>query len=399
MGFTVVTGPPCSGKSTFVKANKGSRDVVFDYDRLSSALTCSTEHTVNGRSYAHRFVMDMRSSFVATAKRGAHDAENMWFIMTNLTDSVRAWLSTLEPEYVEMRVSEQECLQRLAADDSRSDKEAWAEVIKKWFADHPQKQEAEMKSKPMTVVKQTSGVCKSFWLYDDIVPDGTAPDGSRMESRASNRYFSENLKGLTDADAVVLYINSLGGSVKEAIGIYNVLQRCPAKVTAYIDGFACSAASVVAMAADKVIMPRNTAMMIHNAATLAYGNPIELRKAADDLEVINRAAIQSYTMHAGDKLPENELQRMLDAETWLVAEDCVKWGLADELGSGEVNPDAALVQYTAAAARAAANGFDARLFENPPAFLADRYRVLAAKAEGEPENSSYIYRLLKNMTM
>ena len=140
-------------------------------------------------------------------------------------------------------------------------------------------------------------------------------------------------------------------------------------------------------------------MMIHNAAGYAYGNAKDLRKAADDLDVINRAAIQSYTMHAGDKLPEDELQRMLDAETWLVAEDCVKWGLADELGSGEVDPDAALAQYTAAAAQAAANDFDARLFEKPPAFLADRSRAPAAKAEEEPKSNRCIYQLLKNMTM
>ena len=110
--------------------NKGERDVVFDYDSVSSALTCSSNHTVNGRSFAHRFVMDMRSRFVETAKKGSHDAENLWFIMTNLTDSVRAWLEPLEPEYIEMQVSEDECLRRLKLDDSRPDKDDWEAVIK-----------------------------------------------------------------------------------------------------------------------------------------------------------------------------------------------------------------------------------------------------------------------------
>ena len=257
-------------------------------------------------------------------------------------------------------------------------------------------QEEQMKSKQMTVVMQATGVCKSFWIYDDIVPDGTAPDGSRVESRTSARYFAENLKDVTPSDAVVLYINSMGGSVKEALGIFSVLQRCPATVTAYIDGFACSAASVIAMAAQKIVMPRNTAMMIHNAATIAWGNARKLRKAADDLDVINNAAIQSYIMHAGDKLPADKLQEMLDAETWLVAEDCVKWGLADEL-LGEVDPDVSLKQYAAAAANAAANGYDARLFVNPPAFLADRYRAPEGTEDKHPETGSCISRLLKNM--
>ncbi|MGM9660765.1 MAG: head maturation protease, ClpP-related [Faecousia sp.] len=256
----------------------------------------------------------------------------------------------------------------------------------------------------MKEIRMQAGITRNFYILDPITADGKrynymTGQEELVESKTSQRYFVDNLAGLGPADAVNLYINCNGGSVKEALGIYSVLQRCPATVTAYIDGFACSAASVIAMAAQKVIMPRNTAMMIHNAAGYAYGNAKDLRKAADDLDVINRAAIQSYTMHAGDKLPEDELQRMLDAETWLVAEDCVKWGLADELGSGEVDPDAALAQYTAAAAQAAANDFDARLFENPPAFLADRYRPPEAKAEEEPKSNSCIYQLLKNMTM
>lgn len=68
MKFVVVSGPPCSGKSTYVRDNMGDRDVVFDYDRISTALTHVDEHTVNGRSYAHQYVMDMRSSFVTLPK-------------------------------------------------------------------------------------------------------------------------------------------------------------------------------------------------------------------------------------------------------------------------------------------------------------------------------------------
>lgn len=254
----------------------------------------------------------------------------------------------------------------------------------------------------MKDVKMQAGIVRNFWILDTITADSERynwreDEWELVESKTSQRYFIDNLAGLGPADTVNLYINSTGGSVKEALGIYNVLQRCPATVIAYIDGYACSAASVIAMAASKIIMPKNTAMMIHNARTASYGNPSELRKAADDLDVINRAAIQSYTMHAGDKLPEDELQRMLDAETWLTAEDCLKWGLADELGANEVDPAAAMQQFTAAA-QAAADGPDARLYANPPAFLADRYRAPEAKAKKKPENSSCIYRLLENMT-
>ena len=251
----------------------------------------------------------------------------------------------------------------------------------------------------MNEVKMQAGIVRNFWILDEIAADSKRWNWNTgkeelVESKTSQRYFVDNLAGLTAADTVNLYINCTGGSVKEAIGIYNVLQRCPATVIAYIDGFACSAASVIAMAADKVIMPRNTAMMIHNASGGAWGTANDLRKAADDLDVINRAAIQSYTMHAGDKLPEDELQKMLDAETWLTAEDCVKWGLADELGTNEVDPAAAMQQFTAAA-QAAANSPDARLYANPPAFLSAR--PPEPRQESKPNIESCVARLLKNM--
>lgn len=244
-----------------------------------------------------------------------------------------------------------------------------------------------------------AGIVRNFWILDEIAADSKRWNWNTgkeelVESKTSQRYFVDNLAGLTAADTVNLYINCTGGSVKEAIGIYNVLQRCPATVIAYIDGFACSAASVIAMAADKVIMPRNTAMMIHNASGGAWGTANDLRKAADDLDVINRAAIQSYTMHAGDKLPADELQKMLDAETWLTAEDCIKWGLADELGTNEVDPAAAMQQFTAAA-KAAANGPDARLYVNPPAFLSAW--PPEPRQESKPNIESCVARLLKNM--
>lgn len=253
---------------------------------------------------------------------------------------------------------------------------------------------------------EAGGIVRGFWLIDEIMEDGKAYNWNTgkwetVESKTSQRYFTDNLQGLGSGDTVNLYINSMGGSVKEALGIYNVLQRCPATVVAYIDGYAASAASVIAMAAEKIIMPRNTAMMIHNAAWWAYGNPTELRKSADDLEVINKAAIESYRMHAGEKLPQDELQKMLDAETWLTAEDCIAYGLADEYGEQDVDLETALAQFTAAAKAA---GPDARMFRQAPAFIAARYTpevtppMNHAEQGNVPENHSSLYMLLKSMT-
>lgn len=270
-----------------------------------------------------------------------------------------------------------------------------------------------MKVRHTEAKMEGGGVVRNFWITDNIAPDSDRFNWDTwryetVESKTSQQYFVNNLQGLTAGDTVNLYINSMGGSVKEALGIYNVLQRCPATVIAYIDGFAASAASVVAMAASKVIMPRNTAMMIHNAAWWAYGNPAELRKSADDLEVINMAAIQSYSMHAGEKLPKDKLQQMLDAETWLTAEDCVSFGLADEFAEESVALEDAQAMFSAGA-EASKNTPDAWLFRTVPAFLSGVQLGHAAQCapppkmanppiEEKPHNPSSIFMLLKSMT-
>lgn len=250
-------------------------------------------------------------------------------------------------------------------------------------------------------IKMQAGTVRNFYICDPITADRQRWNWhldayETIESKTSQRYFVDNLQGLGAADTVNLYINCMGGSVKEALGIYNVLRRCPARIIACIDGFAASAASVIAMAAELVIMPRNTAMMIHNARCEAYGNPAELRKAADDLDVINTAAIQSYTMHAGEKLPQDKLQQMLDAETWLTAEECVQYGLADQFAEEDADLDTALEMFSTAA-QAAMNGPDEGIFKSAPAFLADRYTAPAA-AEPKEKNHSCVYMLLKSMT-
>jgi ATP-dependent Clp endopeptidase proteolytic subunit ClpP len=165
--------------------------------------------------------------------------------------------------------------------------------------------------------------------------------GKIEESETSAEHFKQELEKHKNVKQINVYINSLGGSVMEGVSIYNQLRRHPANVTAYVDGFACSIASVIAMAADKVVMPKNAVMMIHNAWTWAVGNAKELRKAADDLDVLNEASRQAYLSKAGDKLPEDKLIEMLDNETYLTAEQCMEYGLADEYSEKDINIEAA----------------------------------------------------------
>lgn len=157
------------------------------------------------------------------------------------------------------------------------------------------------------------------WYYDEVI-----------ESETSANHFRYELEKYKDVSEIEVFINSNGGSVFEGTAIYNQLRRHPAQITVYIDGFACSVASVIAMAGDKIIMPKNAMMMVHHASSCCYGNAAELRKAADDLDQINKGNRQAYLQKAGDKLTEEKLIELLDNESYLTAEQCIEYGLADE---------------------------------------------------------------------
>lgn len=189
-----------------------------------------------------------------------------------------------------------------------------------------------MNEKRMWKIRQSANALDTLdlYIYGDVEGDGyDFWTGEVIRSETSANTFREELNKYPNVRQINLYINSYGGSVFEGTAIYNQLKRHPAKKTAYIDGFACSIASVIAMAADEVVIPRNALMMIHNMWMCACGNAAELRKAADDLDTINAAGKQAYLQKAGDKLDEATLSAMLDAETWLTAEECIRFGLAD----------------------------------------------------------------------
>lgn len=185
--------------------------------------------------------------------------------------------------------------------------------------------------KPMWEIKQqTEPGVLDLYIYGDVEGDGY--DWWREEairSETSANTFREELSARPDVTQINIYINSYGGSVFEGTAIYNQLRRHPAHKTVYVDGFACSVASVIAMAGDEVVMPRNALMMVHNAWMFVQGNAEELRKAADDLEKINEAGRAAYLQKAGDRLTPEMIAQLEDDETWLTAEECIQYGLAD----------------------------------------------------------------------
>lgn len=132
-----------------------------------------------------------------------------------------------------------------------------------------------------------------------------------------------------DAERIHVHINSGGGSAFDGVAICNLLRQHDAEIIVHIDGWAASAASIIAMAGDKIIMPANTMMMIHQASTYEYGNADVFEKIAKDLRKIDAALRQSYKKRFVGT--EDELIQLLKDETWLTADEAVALGLADEV--------------------------------------------------------------------
>ena len=125
-----------------------------------------------------------------------------------------------------------------------------------------------------------------------------------------------------------MYVNSPGGDVFAGQAIYSQLKRHKATVNVHIDGLAASIASVIAMAGDTIHMPSNAMMMIHNAWSIAMGNAKDFRKTADDLDKIGLSIQETYLAKATG-LEKDKLVELLDAETWLTAQECMDLGLCD----------------------------------------------------------------------
>ena len=150
------------------------------------------------------------------------------------------------------------------------------------------------------------------------------------------RDFRRSLGKLQD---VTVYINSPGGDVMAGAEIYTALrehsEQGKGRVTVKVTGIAASAASVVAMAGDEVLMSPVAYMMIHNPWSAAVGNAKELRKQADALDVISEGLVSAYERRTGKT--RDELMQLLDGETYMSAQTCVDEGFADGILYGEAS--------------------------------------------------------------
>jgi ATP-dependent protease ClpP protease subunit len=165
-----------------------------------------------------------------------------------------------------------------------------------------------------------------MFIYDDIGPSWMGMIGADDVVSSLRSY----------SGRVTVRINSPGGSVDEAVAIYNALDRHSGGVDVAIDSLAASAASYIAMVGEKITIADGAAVMIHSPWTLAVGNAAELRKTADVLDQYESRISGAYQKRL--KKSDEEMKALLMEETWFTAAQAVESGIADSLGNYAVEP-------------------------------------------------------------
>lgn len=126
---------------------------------------------------------------------------------------------------------------------------------------------------------------------------------------------------------IVVRVNSPGGDAFDGITIYNRLKDHPAKVKVIVDGWACSAASIISMAADELIMNTGAMFMIHEASTWMYGNKADFAREMELLRKLDSSLVDIYMTKA--KVDRHEIETMVENETWFTAEEAIAIGFAN----------------------------------------------------------------------
>ena len=157
--------------------------------------------------------------------------------------------------------------------------------------------------------------------------NGTIAEESWFDDDVTPQLFKDELNA--GSGDITVWINSPGGDCVAAAQIYNMLSDYKGKVTVKIDGIAASAASVIAMAGDTVLVSPVSMLMIHNPATIAWGDHAEMQKAIDMLAEVKESIINAYVLKTGLSRPK--LSHLMDAETWMDANKAVELGFADEI--------------------------------------------------------------------
>lgn len=158
---------------------------------------------------------------------------------------------------------------------------------------------------------------------------GTIANLSFLDDTISAKAVKDSLDNVKED--IVIRLNSGGGDVFEGIEIYNYLKSLSNHITIEVTALAASAASLVAMAGDKIIIRTGANMMVHEASTMAFGNKSDIKKTLNALTAIDTSIVDIYQDRTG--LDRDEIVNLITNETWLTADEAINKGFADEKSS------------------------------------------------------------------
>ncbi|MEN2977869.1 Clp protease ClpP [Tistrella bauzanensis] len=231
---------------------------------------------------------------------------------------------------------------------------------------------------------QMSASGAEIFLYDEVYSYGVSS-------------LVKQIAALSEDAKITLRINSPGGDVYAGIALYNSLLRRRDNVTVIVDGLAASSASYIAMAAGRIIMPANAYMMIHNPFAYMVGDADDLAAYSEVLRKLTSSICRGYAARTG--LTDEAVAALLDAETWMTADEAVAAGFADEVEAEvRIAASASMARVVSSYARAPrvlmqalgpaddAGDHDADVAPVDPSGTAPAAPSEADEAEGDPDD-------------
>jgi ATP-dependent Clp protease protease subunit len=186
--------------------------------------------------------------------------------------------------------------------------------------------------------------------------------------------FSVEFNDIKDSSNIRLLLNSPGGDVIDGTAIYNVLSTVKDKLTVEVIGLAGSIASIIALAGHETIMDEGSYYMIHNPSMISLGNANDLRKDADLLDKVKNQIISIYQTKT--KLDINKLSEMMNAETWMTADEALQYGFIDSINKAKCITNSAFDAFDLSAYKKAPKSLKNKKLENENMTIRDLEKTL-----------------------
>lgn len=187
-------------------------------------------------------------------------------------------------------------------------------------------------------------------LSGELIPNDWAEDYRRWGYQ-TGFYCPDDVRtaieGLEPGEELLLEINSIGGSVFAGNEIYALLEGCTNPTRAVIQSMAASAASYMIMPCDRIEIHLPAQLMIHRASTFAWGNAEDLQQAQQMLDTTDNSILDTYCRRCGERCSREELETMMENETYIGSADALRYGFVDSIVGGESNAQSGVLVASA----------------------------------------------------